>query len=181
MWTPAGAASDGGRRRWASIVPSTRPSRSAACRIFEALIVGTIFCDGFASSRPLILGHQETTSTPTRSRCEGLRPDDHVTSWCTRRATSADCCRWTRSLRRPWKDPELPGRASAADAQHIIADGPYKVRATSHGGAASTRTLRGRRARHPVPRPRQRDQVSETGTQESVHQQLQTNTASAGM
>ena len=75
----------------------------------------------------------------------------------------------------------LPG--SAADAQHTIADGPYKVRATCRPGASSyVRNPAWKASTDPI-RKAYVDaiNVTETGNPTTIQQQLQTNTAAASM
>jgi peptide/nickel transport system substrate-binding protein len=73
--------------------------------------------------------------------------------------------------------------ASGAEGQHIIADGPYKIQ--SYVPTRSIVFVRNpvwKASTDPIRKAYVNEiKVSETGNQESVQQQLQTNTASAGM
>jgi peptide/nickel transport system substrate-binding protein len=73
--------------------------------------------------------------------------------------------------------------ASGAEGQHMIADGPYKIQSyVPTRSIVFVRNPAWKASTDPVRKAYVNEiKVSETGNQESVQQQLQTNTASAGM
>jgi peptide/nickel transport system substrate-binding protein len=151
---------------------------------FETLIVGyTTFCDGFAK-----LG---STATPAAMK---NYVDTHQISGVTASGQTI-----TYNLVHPASyfpamlqlDPFYPAPveslnyvpASAAAAQHTIADGPYQIQSyTPARSIVFVRNPAWKASSDPI-RKAYVDKivVSETGNQASIQQQLQTNTAAASM
>ncbi len=149
---------------------------------FEGLIVGyASFCAGFAKAQPTVAGIKSFLASHSIS---GVKASgETITFTLTHPATYFPDMLTLDSFNPAPVESLNYLPASSAAAQHTIADGPYQV--TSYTPArqitfdrnpawkASTDAIRKAYVNKIV--------VTETGNQEGVQQQLQTNTAAAGM
>jgi peptide/nickel transport system substrate-binding protein len=150
---------------------------------FEALIVGyQAFCNGFAkvssSSVSAIKNYIDT------HQISGVKASGQTITYSLVHPASyfPDMLQLDAFAPAPVESLNyLVG--SSADAQHIIADGPYKIQSyVPTRSIVFVRNPAWKASTDPVHKAYVNEiKVSETGTQESVQQQLQTNTASAGM
>ena len=150
---------------------------------FEALIVGyQTFCNGLAKvSSTSVSGIKKYIQT---HQVSGVKASGQTITYNLVHPASyfADMLQLDALAPAPVESLNyLAG--SSAEAQHIIADGPYRVQSyVPTRSIVFVRNPTWKASTDPIRKAYVNEiKVSETGTQESVQQQLQTNTASAGM
>src|SRR5262245_58157436 len=151
---------------------------------FEALIVGyQDFCDGFAK-----LGSTATAAAIKKyvdtHQISGVTASGQTITYTLAHPASYFTTMLTMDPFNPAPVEALnyvPG--SASYAQHLIADGPYMVQSyTPTRSIAYVRNPAWKASTDPIRKAYvDKINVSETGNQTSVQQQLQTNTAAASM
>lgn len=149
---------------------------------FENLIVGYAqFCAGFAKAKPTVAGIKSYLASHSPS---GVKASGQTITYTLVHPASYFPDMLTLDAFNPAPVESLNYLpASSAAAQHTIADGPYQV--TSYVPTRSivyTRNPAWKASTDPIRKAYVNEiKVSETGNQESVQQQLQTNTATASM
>jgi peptide/nickel transport system substrate-binding protein len=149
---------------------------------FEALIVGyATFCNGFAKAAPTVAGIKAYIDA---NQISGVKVSGQTISYTLVHPASYFPGMLTLDSFNPAPVESLNYvPASAAAAQHTIADGPYQVQSyTPARSIVYVRNPAWKASSDPI-RKAYVDKivVSETGTEPTVQQQLQTNTASASM
>jgi peptide/nickel transport system substrate-binding protein len=149
---------------------------------YESLIVGyATFCHGFATAPPTVAGIKAYINS---HQISGVTASGQTITFTLAHSASWFPGAMTLDSFNPAPVESLNYiPASAASAQHMIADGPYKIQSyvptrsltfvRNPAWQASSDSIRKAYVDKIV--------ISETGNQPSVQQQLQTNTASAGM
>jgi peptide/nickel transport system substrate-binding protein len=149
---------------------------------FESLIVGyATFCNGFAKAAPTVAGIKAYVDA---HQISGVTVSGQTISYTLVHPASYFPDMLTLDSFNPAPVESLNYvPASAAAAQHTIADGPYQVQSyTPARSIVYVRNPAWKASSDPI-RKAYVDKivVSETGTEPTVQQQLQTNTASASM
>ena len=150
---------------------------------FEALIVGLpAFCDGFAKvSSTSVSAIKKYIDT---HQISGVKASGQTITYNLVHPASyfADMLQLDAFAPAPVESLNyLPG--SGAEGQHIIADGPYKIQSyVPTRSIVFVRNPAWKASTDPIRKAYVNEiKVSETGNEPAVQQQLQTNTASAGM
>jgi peptide/nickel transport system substrate-binding protein len=149
---------------------------------FETLIVGyQAFCDGFAKVKPNLAGIKSYIDS---HQISGVKASGQTITYTLAHPASYFPTMLTLDSFSPAPVESLNYLpASAASAQHTIADGPYQISAyTPTRSITFVRNPAWRASTDPI-RKAYVDKVvvNETGNPTGVQQQLQTNTASASM
>jgi peptide/nickel transport system substrate-binding protein len=149
---------------------------------FEALIVGyQTFCNGFAKAAPTVAGIKAYIDA---NQISGVTVSGQTISYTLVHPASYFPGMLTLDSFNPAPVESLNYvPASAAAAQHTIADGPYQVQSyTPARSIVYVRNPAWKASSDPIRKAYvNKIVVSETGTEPTVQQQLQTNTASASM
>jgi peptide/nickel transport system substrate-binding protein len=149
---------------------------------FETLIVGyQTFCDGFAKAQPTVAGIKAYVGSHNIS---GVKVSGQTITYTLVHPASYFGTMLTMDAFNPAPVESLSYiPASAAAQQHVIADGPYAVASyTPARSIAFVRNPAWKASTDPIRKAYvDKINVSETGNQTTVQQQLQTNTAAASM
>jgi peptide/nickel transport system substrate-binding protein len=149
---------------------------------FESLIVGyQTFCNGFAKAAPTVAGIKAYIDA---NQISGVTVSGQTISYTLVHPASYFPGMLTLDSFNPAPVESLNYvPASAAAAQHTIADGPYQVQSyTPARSIVYVRNPAWKASSDPIRKAYvNKIVVSETGTEPTVQQQLQTNTASASM
>jgi peptide/nickel transport system substrate-binding protein len=149
---------------------------------FESLIVGyQTFCNGFAKAAPTVAGIKAYIDA---NQISGVKVSGQTISYTLVHPASYFPGMLTLDSFNPAPVESLNYvPASAAAAQHTIADGPYQVQSyTPARSIVYVRNPAWKASSDPIRKAYvNKIVVSETGTEPTVQQQLQTNTASASM
>lgn len=149
---------------------------------FEGLIVGyQDFCNGFAKAKPTVAGIKAYING---NQISGVKASGQTITYTLVHPASYFPSMLTLDAFNPAPAESLNYiPASAANAQNTVADGPYKIQSyTPARSIVFVRNPAWKSSSDPIRKAYvDKINVSETGNEPSIQQQLQTNTAAAGM